>query len=187
MRQATAAADDWSALMAAAQDGDRDAYARLMRAVLPWLRGVARYALRDATEAEDAVQDTLLTLHAMRHAYDRRRPFRPWLAGIARHRIADRRRRRARRAGREVTLDPADETFVADAPIDPMASVDVPVMHRALAALSAGQRQAIELLKLREMSLQEAALASGMTVGALKVATHRGLARLRDLLAEAGG
>lgn len=185
--QAMAAADDWSVLMAAAQGGDRDSYARLMRAVLPWLRGLARQALRDAAEAEDAVQDTLLTMHAMRHAYDPHRPFRPWLAGIARHRIADRRRLRARRAGREVMLDPADDAFVAEAPNGHADAVDMPAMQRALAALSAGQRQAIELLKLKEMSLQEAAVASGMTVGALKVATHRGLARLRHLLAEAPG
>ncbi|MDA8252283.1 MAG: sigma-70 family RNA polymerase sigma factor, partial [Rhodospirillales bacterium] len=167
--------------------GDRDAYHRLLRGVLPWLRGFARQALRDATEAEDAVQDTLLTLHAMRHAYDPRRPFRPWLAGIARHRIADRRRGRARRLAREMALDPADETFAAATPNEGVEMGDVPAMHRALAGLSAGQRQAIELLKLKEMSLQEAAAVSGMTVGALKVATHRGLMRLRALLAGAAG
>jgi DNA-directed RNA polymerase specialized sigma24 family protein len=46
----------------------------------------------------------------------------------------------------------------------------------------AGQREAIELLKLRELSLKEAAAASGTTVGALKVATHRAMIALRRVL-----
>ena len=43
--------------------------------------------------------------------------------------------------------------------------------------------QAIELLKLREMSLKEAAATTGMSIAALKVATHRALKALRKLLA----
>ena len=49
-----------------------------------------------------------------------------------------------------------------------------------------GQRQAIKLLKLDEMSLKEAAIASGMSIAALKVATHRALATLRKALADRG-
>lgn len=176
------AADEWSALMAAAQRGDGAAYHALLRAAAPWLRGLARRALREAADADDVVQETLLTMHAMRHAYDPRRPFRPWLAGIARHRIADR-RRRARGQMREVALEPLGETLAAPSE-DVESRCDVPAMHRALGTLPVGQRCAIELLKLREMSLREAAAVTGMTAGALKVATHRGLARMRLLLAE---
>ena len=52
----------------------------------------------------------------------------------------------------------------------------------ALNRLSLGQRQAIQLLKLKEMSLKEAAAATGMSIAALKVATHRGLKALRKML-----
>jgi RNA polymerase sigma-70 factor (ECF subfamily) len=38
------------------------------------------------------------------------------------------------------------------------------------------------MLKLREMSLKEAAAASGTSVGALKVATHRAMDALRRKL-----
>ncbi len=41
---------------------------------------------------------------------------------------------------------------------------------------------AVEMLKLREMSLKEAAAESGMSVGSLKVAVHRGIAALRKAL-----
>ena len=59
---------------------------------------------------------------------------------------------------------------------------DARILHDALAQLPSGQRSAIRMLKLEEMSLKEAALASGMTVAALKVASHRGLKALRKLL-----
>ena len=58
----------------------------------------------------------------------------------------------------------------------------IEALHQAIQTLPSGQRQAIELLKLREMSLKEAAAASGTTVGALKVATHRAMVALRRLL-----
>jgi DNA-directed RNA polymerase specialized sigma24 family protein len=44
------------------------------------------------------------------------------------------------------------------------------------------QRHAIRMLKLGEMSLKEAAVASNMTIGALKVATHRAMTALRKML-----
>jgi RNA polymerase sigma-70 factor (ECF subfamily) len=42
------------------------------------------------------------------------------------------------------------------------------------------------MLKLEEMSLKEAAAASGMSVAALKVATHRGLKSLRKVFGRQG-
>ena len=53
-----------------------------------------------------------------------------------------------------------------------------------LARLPEGQRQAIEMLKLKEMSLKEASAASGQSVGALKVAVHRGIKALRALMGD---
>jgi RNA polymerase sigma-70 factor (ECF subfamily) len=50
--------------------------------------------------------------------------------------------------------------------------------------LPAGQRRAIELLKFQELSLKEAAEATGTSVGALKVATHRAMAALRKSLSK---
>lgn len=52
----------------------------------------------------------------------------------------------------------------------------------AIRGLPDGQRKAIEMLKLREMSLKEAAAASGTSVGALKVSVHRAVAALRKTL-----
>jgi RNA polymerase sigma-70 factor (ECF subfamily) len=59
---------------------------------------------------------------------------------------------------------------------------DPDALRQALGVLPAGQREAIEMLKLQEMSLKEASAATGMSVGALKVATHRAMNALRKLL-----
>ena len=61
-------------------------------------------------------------------------------------------------------------------------SADEATLHQAIETLPPDQRQAIRLLKLREMSLKEAALASGRSVSALKVATHRAIKSLRKIM-----
>lgn len=168
--------------MRGAQAGDRIAYRRLLLAVTPYLRAVAVRLLHNPTDAEDAVQDILMTLHAIRHTYDPDRPFKPWLAGIARHRLLDRQRGRARIAAREIALTLEHETFAEVPPNSDANAWDVPRLHAAMQALPQGQRQAVELLKLREMSLKEASSVTGLSVAALKVATHRAVKTLRSLL-----
>ena len=49
-----------------------------------------------------------------------------------------------------------------------------------------GQRTALNLTKLEDLSLAEASHRSGMTVGALKVATHRAIRSLRLILGRSG-
>ena len=63
---------------------------------------------------------------------------------------------------------------------------DVDRLMAAMKTLAPGQRKAVELLKLKEMSLKEASEASGMTVASLKVAMHRALKALRAEMAPKG-
>jgi len=175
---------DWSKLMADSQAGDREAYRRLLQSILPYLRSLARRTGLGADEVEDAVQDVLLTLHGIRHSYDPARPFAPWLTAVARHRLVDRRRRVQRRVRRETPLEAEAETLPAAPTYQPETASEVRRLKAAIAALPPGQRQAVELLKLKEMSLKEASAASGQSISALKVAMHRALLRLRRLLSE---
>ncbi len=178
---------DLGILMAGAQSGDKIAYARLLGLITPYLRGLARRTFRNPDEAEDAVQDILLTVHIIRDTYDPTRPFRPWLVAVARRRIIDRLRKTSRRAGREIPLDlDHHHAIAAEADGPPEFDADPKALHRAIQALPPGQRQAVELLRLKEMSLKEASAASGQSVGALKVAMHRAGKSLRALLAGAG-
>ena len=167
-------------LMRAAQAGDAQAYHRLLAAIAPAVRAMAirRWGRFDAVE--DLVQDVLLSVHSVRHTYDPERPFMPWLLSIVRHRMADLARRQARRTANEVTVAELPETFSGD-PANYLD--DVESLRAAIAMLPAGQRQAVEMLKLNEMSLKEASAASGHSVPALKVAMHRALKALRAALA----
>lgn len=165
--------------MAAAQAGDREAYRRLLLAIVPYVRAIATRVLADPRDAEDAVQDVLIAVHEARASYDPDRPFRPWLAGIARYRIIDRMRAARRRSDHETPLTADHDAVAWTAP-----APDDRGLFQALRELPATQRLAIERLKLGEQSLRAVAAETGLSAGALKVATHRGLRRLRELLIE---
>ena len=175
-------------LMSAAQSGDTEAYERLLEAVTPLIRRVVwrQRAFLGPDGIEDLVQEILLSVHAVRATYDTGRPFMPWLLAIVRNRLADGARRHARTSAHEINVGDLDVTFSPDFTNSEDESYrDRQALQRAVVALPATQRQAIELLKLREMSLKEAAAAGQTTVGALKVATHRAMAALRQTLTRA--
>jgi RNA polymerase sigma-70 factor (ECF subfamily) len=176
---------DWSELMRRAQDGDRHAYRTLLADITPYLRALAGRCFHGGGDIEDAVQDVLLTVHAVRRAYDPDRPFGPWLVAIANRRIIDRLRRETRARFREIELTAEHETFStppANIPSGFEHSADEAALHAAIENLPAEQRQAIRMLKIKEMSLKEAAAASGRSIAALKVATHRAIKSLRKML-----
>lgn len=178
---------DWSILMARAQAGDGAAYRRLLKEVTPYLRSLAARCHRDPGDVEDAIQDVLLTVHAIRHTYDPSRPFGPWLTTIAIRRLIDRLRRQGRVRSHETPLQTEHETFPAARTNEDEVMSDVRKLETAIATLPPGQQQAIRLLKLKEMSLKEAAAASGASVASLKVATHRALKNLRKMLSGGSG
>lgn len=172
-------------LMRAAQDGDADAYRALLLALTPRLRRVirARRSFLAVEDVEDLIQDVLLSVHAVRHTYDPARPFFPWLLAIVRNRLADAARRYSRQQGHELAVADLDVTFADLASNTPDAGIgDEGALAEAIRQLPDGQRQAVELLKLQEMSLKEAAVHTGSSVGALKVATHRAMTSLRRAL-----
>jgi RNA polymerase sigma-70 factor (ECF subfamily) len=172
-------ASNWSALMAAAQDGDGRCYRQLLGEITPYIRQIARRRLRNPTDIEDAVQDVLLTIHTIRQTYDPARPFGPWLATIADRRVLDLGRKLKRRAPREDALGPEHETFHAEpANLYPETLMNRDVA-RALQDLPEGQRRAVELVNVQGLDLAEAARISGQSVGSIKVAVHRALKALR--------
>lgn len=176
---------EWGALMAAAQAGDKGRYARLLREITPMLRRVSRrkWPMASNADVEDLVQDVLLSLHSVRHTYDPARPFLPWLLAILQHRLVDAVRRSVRCQTNEIATDDLEETFAEiEANTQEAWTNDATALHKAIAALPDGQRQAVELLKLRELSLKEAAAKTGLSVSALKVATHRAMKALRTAL-----
>lgn len=171
----------WPALMQKAQDGDAQAYRLLLGSLMPAIQSLVRRRVFDEALAEDVVQDTMMTLHRVRHTYDPSRPMMPWIAAIAATRAVDALRRQGRVQRREIW----DETVLA-MELDPDASARMEnfavqgEVSQLLAALPVRQRQAVEMVKLQEMSLDHVAAATSQSVPALKALLHRAFAKLRQ-------
>ena len=108
-----------SGLMRDAQDGDRHAYACLLRECEPVIRRAARKVGVSGDRIEDAVQETLLTLHNARQTYDPTRSFTAWLSVIAQRRAIDILRRSGRSDRREVHAPVVYEQHAIPPPIRP--------------------------------------------------------------------
>lgn len=176
----------YAALMGAAQAGDAASYATLLRDCVPLIRAAARFRAVPPDSIDDVVQDVLLTIHRVRHSYDPARSFTAWLRAISERRAIDLQRRRGRRQSRELF---SPEAY--DAHPDPGHGADDHLarheraqrLREAVRALPPGQRQAVELLALRDRSLAEASAETGRSKVALKVNLHRALKALRSRMA----
>ena len=175
----TSTPDTWEEQLAAAQRGDAGAYRAFLKAILPFARAVARRRLRSDEAVEDAVQEALMTLHRIRHTYEPGRPVRPWLAAIVTRRAIDTGRRRGRIESRETHDPQAYETFADPETNQFERGRDAESVAQIMTDLPPKQREALELMKLKEMSLVEASARSGQSVASLKVNVHRALQRLR--------
>ena len=107
------------------------------------------------------MQDVLLSVHMVRATYDPARPFVPWLLAIVRNRLVDGARRYARIARRVNHVDDDDVTFSRPQRMTISGAGRCVALLRRGVALPAGQRQAIEFLKLRELSLERGVDLSG--------------------------
>lgn len=125
----------------------------------------------------------MLTVHSIRHTYDPSRPFGPWLVGIANRRVIDRLRWHRCQTLREVPLT-AEHEAIAVAPSNAEEMLDKNRLTEALGGLPPIQRTAVNLLKIKEMSLKEASEVTGLSIPSLKMATHRALRNLNGLLTD---
>ncbi len=167
---------DW---MLAALAGDGAAYRMLLQGLTRHLRSY--YARRlDSGAAEDAVQETLIAIHAKRATYDPSLPFTAWVYGIARYKLIDEYRRHKRRA--TVPLDEAAELFGHDEASEAIARRDV---AKLLDKLPPAKRQLVRDIKLDGVSIADAARRTGLSESAVKVTVHRAIKSLGENLGEA--
>lgn len=173
-----------AAWMAAAQAGDRVAYERVLADSIALIRGVARRQGVATDGLDDVVQETLLTVHRVRHTYDPARSYDAWLAAIAGRRAIDALRSRGRRQRRETHDEFVFDQLAErnDASVASERAQEASRLRAAIAELPPGQREAVEQMGLKERSLAEAASETGRNTGALKVNLHRALKALRGRL-----
>jgi RNA polymerase sigma-70 factor (ECF subfamily) len=161
------------------QAGDNECYRQFLDEIGPVLFNFVRRRVFNQELVPDVYQEVLLTLHKARHSYEPGRPLGPWLFTVARNSMLDAMKRNRRFAEREVPTEDLPEPLREEKD-DSLGDE----LHRALQALPEDNRVAVELLKIRGLSLEEAAAQLGIKVGALKVRAHRGYKELRKILTE---
>ncbi len=172
-----------------ARTGDEDAWAALYRAhahrLLTWLLTTTR---GDRALAEDLAAEAWLT--AARRIGDFRGDedgFAGWLFGIARKLAQNERRTRTRRATSPHPTD-ADDGTVWGAVEDSVGLVDgADLARRLLATLPQREAEVIACVDVVGLDVRSTAAALGISQVAVRVARHRGLGKLRAVLAQAEG
>ena len=170
-----------SELVARLAQGDEEAFGRLVAEHGPAARRLARLVLRDANDADDAVQDGLLAAWRSIGRFDPRRPFRPWLMRIVLNAARDLRRRRTVRQTQ--TLG-GDETS-REAPPDRQAGRALlrARLVEALATLPERARVAVTLFDAEGYSHGEIAELLDVPEGTVRSDVFHARRNLRVLLA----
>jgi RNA polymerase sigma factor (sigma-70 family) len=142
--------------------------------------GICRALLRDASEAEDAAQQTFLSAHrALLNGVEPREPA-AWLATIARNECWARIKTRMREPL------PAHELEIASTQADPLAEAirraDLAALWRAIEALPRQQRDALLLREFGGLTYDELAAALAVSAPAVESLLFRARSRLRTQL-----
>jgi RNA polymerase sigma factor (sigma-70 family) len=167
---------------------DPDKARRFREAALPYLDDVytlARYLLRDASDAEDAVQECYL--RALKHFHTYRGPaMKPWLFAILRNVCRAEYARRA--SAPSTTLDDAPETeqppMWHEEQQTPEAAVlkdrDAITVRKLVDALAEPFKETFVLREINNLSYREIAEAVGAPVGTVMSRLARARAMLRS-------
>jgi RNA polymerase sigma-70 factor (ECF subfamily) len=139
----------------------------------------------DWQTAEDLVSETFLIAFTRRHRFDPDRgSLRPWLFGIATNLVNRHRRKEARRYHTLARVSPEPDTEGPENRV--LDSVTAgrlqPRLARALARLSAGERDVLLLVALAELSYEEVAEALGISAGTTGSRLSRARSKLRTVL-----
>ena len=173
-------------LIAAARQGDHQAYGELIRRYGAALYRVTYRMLRDHGEAEDACQEAFLRAYTRLETYDDRYSFYTWLAAIATNVCL---RVLQRRDWRSLSVDPAvlreAPVFTKDEPeMMLLVAERAEVVRQALDRLPEAYRQMIILRHWHDLSYQEIASMTKQSLASVKTRLHRARQMLAAQLVE---
>jgi len=171
------------ALVALVARGDDGALGELYDRYGRVAYGVALRVLRDATLAEDAVQEAFVALWrtAARFVPERARAS-TWLLTLVHRRAVDAVRHEQRR--RTEPLEQAPDPVTAGADDDALLRFERERVQSALAQLPDPQREALELAYFGGFTQAELADRLGQPLGTIKSRMFSGLRRLAELLGD---
>jgi RNA polymerase sigma-70 factor (ECF subfamily) len=179
------------AVVAEAVAGDRDALRKVLETIRPivirYCRARVGATERSGLSADDVAQEVCLAaVMALPRYRDRGRPFLAFVYGIAAHKVAD-----AYRAASRDLAYPTESVpeHLAAEPGPEQAALEadsVSRMSQLLEVLPDKQREILILRVVVGLSAEETASAVGSTAGAVRVAQHRALARLKSEIVATG-
>ena len=180
----TNSGDGLDDVVARAVAGDRGALHEVLETVRPivlrYVRARIGSAERSGLSADDVAQEVCLAaITALPRYRDQGRPFLAFVYGIAAHKVADAYRAMGR--NQADATDTLPERASSDRGPEQLAmdSEASARMERLLALLPEKQREIVILRVVVGMSAEETAEAVGSTAGAVRVAQHRALTRLK--------
>jgi len=188
----TVPGDRLDAAVAEAVAGSRDALREVVETIRPIVVRYVRARLgsteRVGLSADDVAQEVCLAaIQALPRYQDQGRPFLAFVYGIAAHKVAD-----AHRAAGRNKSDPTEvvpERYSLEAGPEQLAvnSDSAARMAKLLEVLPEKQREILMLRIVVGLSAEETAEAVGSTPGAVRVAQHRALAKLKTEITAGGG
>ncbi len=176
---------DLRELTSLAVQGDRSAIESLLGELRPMVVRYCRARLGRVSGqyhiADDVAQEVCIAvLSALPRYRDMGRPFASFVFGIASHKVADALRSSVRSA--VPTQDLPDGPDEGPGPEETVVRyIEVEQARRLLARLPENQRELLLLRVVSGLSAEETGNVLGMSPGAVRVAQHRALARLRQM------
>jgi RNA polymerase sigma-70 factor (ECF subfamily) len=170
-----------------AVQGDPQAIGRVLASIRPLVVRYCRARMRSSQHAaDDVAQETCLAVLTALPAYRAQgRGFLAFVYGIAAHKVADAHRAAATRARGDSMLEVDDIETDMGPEQRAMQGELTRRMKQLLDILPDKQREIVVLRVVVGLTAEETAEAVGSTPGAVRVAQHRALARLRKAMEEA--
>ncbi|MCH9736747.1 MAG: sigma-70 family RNA polymerase sigma factor [Actinomycetia bacterium] len=178
-------------VVADAVNGDRGALREVLETIRPiivrYCRARVGAAERSGLSADDVAQEVCLAaITALPRYKDQGRPFLAFVYGIAAHKVADAHRAAGRNRADPMEVVPERSTGEAGPEQLAIDSEQSARMKELLQILPEKQREILVLRVVVGMSAEETAEAVGSTPGAVRVAQHRALARLKSEIVATG-
>lgn len=176
-------------LAARATVGDTEATAELLAQIRPMIVRYCRARLGRTgggayTTADDVAQEVCLAvLNALPRYRDIGRPFAAFVFGIAAHKVTDAHRSAARDLADPVETLPERPSVERGPEIQAIVSDATRTLGTLLSQLAPNHREIVILRVAVGLSAEETGTILGMSAGAVRVAQHRALNRLRALAA----
>ncbi|MGL4308921.1 MAG: sigma-70 family RNA polymerase sigma factor [Paracoccaceae bacterium] len=167
-------------MLAVRDHQNRAAFSELFDAFAPRLKGFLMLGGTKSEAAEEIVQEVMLTVWRKAAQFDpSRAPVSAWIYQIARNRQID-----LMRKERRPMPEPLESPARPEPPGDELLAIEqeAEALRKALARLSAEQREMIEKAYMGELSHQEISSQTGLPLGTIKSRIRLGLERLRHEL-----